>query len=202
SSAAISFLLAVILLLLSGFPMRRLSISVAIIITLMIISILLTPYQRDRFLGHFTGGEIANNTVYQKKQSILAFARGGYLGVGLGQGQQKMGFLPEPHTDSILATIGEESGLIGVTFLFLLYLFFALRAANGLLRVGDEYLSLVGWGLLISIIIQFLLHVTINVGLLPHTGDPMPFLSYGGSSLLVHTWGGTLLWRIVHEESS
>jgi cell division protein FtsW len=122
---------------------------------------------------------------YQISQSLTALGSGGILGRGFGRGQQKFGFLPEPHNDFIYAMIGEEWGLIGtfcVTALFVLLGLIGYRVAR---QAPDLFGTLLAIGLTNLIVVQALLHMAVNLALVPTTGVTLPFLSYGRSSLLV-----------------
>jgi cell division protein FtsW len=122
---------------------------------------------------------------YQINQSLIALGSGGLLGRGFGRGQQKFGFLPEPHNDFILAMVGEEWGFLGVALLTALFLAFGLvgyRIARG---APDLFGFLLALGVTNLIVLQALLHMGVNLALLPATGVTLPFVSYGRSSLVV-----------------
>ncbi len=157
-----------------------------------------TAYQRERilnFVQRFTdvGGGGDN---YQTLQSLIGFGRGGLFGVGLGQGKQKMLFLPEPHTDFIFSIIGEELGLIRTTIVLVLFLILTLRAFKVLRHQQDRYRFLLGAGLTASIIFYALINMYVATGLLPVTGLPLPFISSGGTSLVVSLWSVGVLWNL------
>jgi cell division protein FtsW len=122
---------------------------------------------------------------YQINQSLIGLGAGRFLGVGFGQGQQKLGFLPYPYSDFIFSTIGEEWGFVGVVFLVLLYsawLFLALRLARS---ASDPFLQYLGVGLAALIGVDAFLHMGVGLALVPTTGLVLPFISYGRSSLIV-----------------
>jgi cell division protein FtsW len=122
---------------------------------------------------------------YQVNQSLIALGSGGALGRGFGRGQQKFGFLPEPHNDFILAMIGEEWGFLGVATLVLLFLAFGLvgyRIARG---APDLFGFLLALGVTNLVVVQAFIHMGVNLALLPATGVTLPFISYGRSSLIV-----------------
>jgi cell division protein FtsW len=121
---------------------------------------------------------------YQVKQAVLALGAGGFFGSGLGDGNQKMFFLPYPHTDFILASIGEEIGLIGLLLILGLYYMIILRGLKIARYQPDRFGYLLAMGLTISIAVAVLVNVGVVTTLLPTTGIPLPFLSYGGSALL------------------
>ena len=122
---------------------------------------------------------------YQLNQSLIALGSGGIVGRGFGEGQQKFGFLPEPHNDFIIAMIGEEWGFLGVAGLTVLYLGFALigyRIARG---AADLFGFLLAVGMTNLVVVQAFLHMAVNMALVPPTGLTLPFISYGRSSLIV-----------------
>jgi cell division protein FtsW len=122
---------------------------------------------------------------YQLNQSLIALGSGGIVGRGFGEGQQKFGFLPEPHNDFIIAMIGEEWGFLGVAGLTVLYVAFALigyRIARG---ATDLFGFLLAVGMTNLVVVQAFLHIAVNMALVPPTGLTLPFISYGRSSLIV-----------------
>jgi cell division protein FtsW len=122
---------------------------------------------------------------YQVNQSLIALGSGGVVGRGFGRGQQKFGFLPEPHNDFILAMIGEEWGFLGVATLALLFVAFGLvgyRIARG---APDLFGFLLALGVTNLVVVQAFIHMGVNLALLPATGVTLPFISYGRSSLIV-----------------
>ena len=130
---------------------------------------------------------------YQIQQAFIAFLNGGWTGVGLGNGRQKFGFLPAPHTDSIFAVIGEELGVIGAAVVVLLYVAFAFRGFQLSRRSVDTFGSLLAAGLTLWIVSKALLNVAVMTALVPPTGAPLPFISFGGSSLISVMAGTGLL---------
>jgi len=154
------------------------------------------PYQIKRLMmfvsSRFSGAEME----YQTLQSLIGFGRGGLLGVGLGQGKQKMLFLPEPHTDFIFSTIGEELGLIGATAVIVCFLVMAIRMFQICSRQSDRFNFLMGSGLAGSMMIFVLINTGVAVGLLPVTGLPLPFISSGGTSLVMSMWTAGVLWNL------
>ncbi len=140
-------------------------------------------YRRDRILSFLHPESDPLGKGFQAIQSLIAVGTGGVTGLGLGQGKQKLFFLPYPYTDFIYAIVGEELGLIGcVAVLALFGLLFArgLRAAE---NAPDTFGRLLGVGLSVMIVVQALVNVSVVLSLLPTKGIPLPFLSYGGSAL-------------------
>lgn len=133
---------------------------------------------------------------YQINQSLIALGSGGVVGRGFGRGQQKFGFLPEPHNDFILAMVGEELGFLGVATVIVLFVAFALvgyRIARG---ATDLFGFLLALGVTNLIVIQGFLHVGVNLAVLPATGITLPFISYGRSSLIVSLAAAGILMSI------
>jgi cell division protein FtsW (lipid II flippase) len=123
---------------------------------------------------------------YQVEQSLIALGSGGIAGKGLGEGLQKYFYLPFPHTDFILGVIGEELGFLGVFVLFVLFGIVIYRGLFIARNVPDRFSQLLAAGVTASVAMNFLLHSMVALGLGPVTGVPLPFISHGGSSLLVN----------------
>jgi len=140
---------------------------------------------RFRRVFDFLNPEAAGTTAFQPLQALIAVGSGGVLGRGFGHGQQKFGFLPEPHNDYIFAMIGEEWGLVGLLALVASFTAFALVGYRIAREVRDPFSRLLAVGLTNLIVVQAFLHMAVNLSLLPPTGITMPLVSYGRSSLLV-----------------
>jgi cell division protein FtsW len=121
---------------------------------------------------------------YQIDQALIGVGSGGLFGVGFGQGNQKLGFLPYPYSDFIFASIGEEWGFLGVVFLVVLYLAYVLVALRLARAAGDPFRQLLGVGLAAMIGADAFVHMAVSVGLVPTTGLVLPFISYGRSGLI------------------
>jgi cell division protein FtsW len=142
-------------------------------------------YRLERVLTFLDPRADLSDMGYQINQALIALGSGGVVGRGLGRGQQKFGFLPEPHNDFILAMIGEEWGFLGVATLIALFVAFALvgyRIARG---ATDLFGFLLALGMTNLVVVQAFLHMGVNLALLPATGVTLPFISYGRSSLIV-----------------
>ncbi len=145
----------------------------------------LQPYQQDRIMTLFNVEADAQGAGYQLIQSQVAIGSGGLLGKGIGQGTQThLKFLPEQQTDFIFSVIGEEYGFIGVTFVLLLFFLLILINVQSAYRMKDKYSSLVVIGLVSILFFHVVVNVSMTIGLLPVTGLPLPFISYGGSFLI------------------
>jgi len=163
------------------------------------------PYRLERLATYLDPWADPFNAGYQLIQSLIAFGRGEWFGVGLGQSVQKMLYLPEAHTDFVFAIFAEEFGFVGVLCLMSLYVLLILRVLQlGKLAIGRKnwYAAfvLIGFGLLLSG--QIFINLGVNAGLLPTKGLTLPFVSYGGSSLLVCCAMIGMMLRFAHEFQS
>lgn len=143
-----------------------------------------------------------NGKGFQPIQSLLALGSGGINGVGLGNSSQKFLHLPEQHTDFIFAILGEELGFMGAVTVLMLFVAFAWRGYRTALKSQDMYLSFVAAGLTTMIILQAMVNIAVVIGLFPVTGVPLPFISYGGTSLLFSMLGVGILLNVTREVSA
>ncbi|KKP98234.1 MAG: Rod shape-determining protein RodA [Parcubacteria group bacterium GW2011_GWD2_38_12] len=142
-------------------------------------------YQKDRIFSFLNPLEDPYGAGYNIIQSRIAIGSGGLLGMGLGRGTQtRLGFLPEAHTDFIFAAIAEELGLLGVVFIFVGYGFIFWRILKIANWASNNFAKLFCFGFLILISLQFIINISMNLGVAPVTGITLPFISYGGSSLI------------------
>ena len=121
------------------------------------------------------------------------------MGEGIGNGMQKLNFLPEIHTDYIYALIGEETGFIGAMLIILLFLVILFKGISISIRKEDKFVQALGVGLTYLIVIQALFHILVNLNIMPSTGFTLPFVSYGGSSLMMNMAYAGILLRISKE---
>ena len=154
------------------------------------------PYAQNRIASFLAGLSDITLTDYHTLQAITAFVRGGWIGVGVGQSQQKFGALPAPHTDSIFAIVGEELGVLGAAVVVALYIAFAIRGFQMARIAKDNFGSLLCVGFTSWVIIQALLNIAVMTGVIPSTGVPLPFISFGGSSLMVIMIGVGLMLSV------
>jgi rod shape determining protein RodA len=160
----------------------------------------LAPYQQKRLLVFINPDVDRRLAGYHVIQSQIAIGSGGWLGKGFTQGTQKrLAFLPAQHTDFIFAVVGEEMGFIGVMVAFTLFLLLFLRVTKIAERANDSYSSLIAFGLLASWMVHVLVNVGMTLNLMPITGIPLPFFSYGGSFMLASWLAIGLLVRISAE---
>lgn len=165
-------------------------------------AILLVPFRRARFFSYRNPWVDPQKTGYQLIQSFLALGSGGIWGVGLGQSRQKCYYIPEPHNDFIFAVIGEELGLIGCAFIILLFVLFIWRGVVTAVRAKDTFGTLLATGITSVIAVQALINIAVVTGSIPVTGVPLPFISYGGSSLLVNMTAMGILLNISRQKSN
>jgi cell division protein FtsW len=143
------------------------------------------PYRMARLISFLNPWAYAADQGYQVVHSQMAFGTGRWIGTGLGHGYQKLFFLPEPHTDFIFSVIGEEIGLVGVSIIILLYGIIIWRGIGIARHCNDPFGALAAVGLTAAIALQVCINMGVTLGLLPPKGLPLPFLSYGGTSLVV-----------------
>lgn len=190
------------LLFLGGVPLRR--FLVLLLITLIILGALsiLSPYRFQRLTSFLDPWSVQFNSGYQLTQSLIAFGRGGWFGVGLGNSVQKLLYLPLPHTDFIYAVLAEELGLAGavsVLSLFSLFVWRTLVLGRRAVAWGLPFAGFVAYGVGLWFGFQAMINIGVNMGVFPTKGLTLPLVSYGGSSLLVSFIAIGLLLRIEYE---
>ena len=184
------------MLFVGGARIRHLLLIVAPVILSVFILVFFLGYKKARVNDYLSSLENPLKGSYQMKQSVLALGSGEMVGVGLGEGKAKLFFLPEPHTDFIFATTGEELGFMGSAAILILFFLLAARGMSIARRAPDDFGYLLAFGITFSIFAGFLINAGVVVGLLPTTGLPMPFLSYGGSSLIFSALGIGILLNV------
>ncbi|PWF44311.1 putative lipid II flippase FtsW [Massilia glaciei] len=163
-----------------------------------------SEFRRERLLAYldpWTDGHVLGKG-YQLTQSLIAFGRGEFFGVGLGGSVQKMHYLPEPHTDFIMAVIGEELGLAGVLVVIALFYWIVKRAfdiGRQAIAIDQTFAGLVAKGIGIWIGVQTFINMGVNLGLLPTKGLTLPLVSYGGTGVIINCIGLAILLRIDYE---
>ena len=200
SSAGLLLLTGFVMLFLSGAPIRFLGAPLAAGATIVAVALATHPYMMTRvrtFLGFLLGGQLDHRGAgWQLDQSLIAIGSGGVMGRGLGGGLQKLLYLPEAHTDFIFSILAEELGLIGVTVLFVLLGLFLWRGMRAAARSTDPFASLLAGGLTAQIGLYAVANLAVATGLAPTTGLPLPFVSFGGSALMVNLAAAGLLYRV------
>lgn len=168
-----------IMLFMAGLPMRFLILGGMLLAPIVIGLVVSQPYRIKRIM------DFVHEEHYQNRQAKLALGAGGFSGVGLGEGKQKLYYLPEPHTDFIFATLGEEFGFLGTAFVVFMYMWFFIRGAQVLKRIEVNYSRILGAGLLMLLTVQAFMNMSIALGLFPNKGITLPFMSAGGTSLML-----------------
>lgn len=175
-----------------------------VIFAVIVLSIALSPWRTARVFAYLNPWDIENQLgkAYQLTHSLIAFGRGELFGVGLGASVEKMHYLPEAHTDFILAVIGEELGLVGFTFVLLLFYWLVRRAfeiGRQAVRLESVYSGLVAQGVGLWIGVQALINIGVAIGVFPTKGLTLPLVSYGGSSIVVTLCALGSLLRVDYE---
>jgi cell division protein FtsW len=187
---------AISLLFLGGARLSHLlSLGLCAVPAVMVL-VLSSSYRRQRLMTFLAPWKDASDAGFQITQSFLAFGSGGLFGVGLGEGKQKLFFLPEAHTDFVLALVGEELGLVGTAVIILLFALFAIRGFQVAARARMPFGRYLGMGITLLIGVQALINACVVTGLVPTKGLTLPFVSYGGSSLVTCMFGVGILLNI------
>ena len=173
------------MLVAAGAKIRDLGILAAAIGALIVLAILIEPYRMERLTGFIDPGADPDGVGFQSIQAKIALGSGGIFGVGLGESLQKAFYLPEAHTDMIAAVIGEELGMVGIAGLVGLYGLFGYAGLQIAKGARDRYGKLLAAGLTSLVLVQAVINLFAVLGLAPLTGVPLPFVSYGNSSMLV-----------------
>jgi cell division protein FtsW len=184
-TAIVLCLATVALLVAAGVKIRHLALLAAAISVVLLLAIAIEPYRMQRLTGFVDPSGDPGGAGFQAIQAKIAFGSGGIFGVGLGQSLQKAFYLPEAHTDMIAAVVGEELGLAGISMLVGLFGLFGYAGLRTAQRARDRYGKLLAAGLTSLILVQGIVNLFAVLGLAPLTGVPLPFVSYGNSSLLV-----------------
>jgi cell division protein FtsW len=142
------------------------------------------PYRFDRILAFLDPSSDPQGIGYQISQALLAVGSGGIFGLGLGHSRQKFNYLPEPVGDSIFAIISEELGMLGATLLVILFISLAMRGLRIAKKAPDLFGKLLAAGIVTWIVVQAFINISANIALVPLTGIPLPFISYGGTSIV------------------
>jgi len=200
---AIALVVAVAaILLISGTSGRLLASAGGIVVTLGLAAIWLEPYRRVRIFSFLDPWQDPQGAGFQTVQALIGLGSGGFFGSGLGHGVNKINYLPEAHTDMIMAVIGEELGLLGVTAVILAFAAFALVGLKIALACTDPFGKRLAAGLVALVCGQAVINLAAVLGLAPLTGIPLPFISYGGSSLVVALLAVGILLNIAGRDAA
>jgi len=190
------------ILFLGGLNWRLFAGLIVLLLCAFVALILLSPYRLQRLVGFMDPWADAYGKGYQLSHSLIAFGRGEWLGVGLGGSVEKLFYLPEAHTDFLMAVVAEELGLLGVLAVIALFVWLVWRA----FLVGRQsatleryFAALVAQGIALWISVQAFINMGVNMGLLPTKGLTLPFLSYGGTGIVINCVAVAVLLRIDYE---
>jgi cell division protein FtsW len=184
------------MMFIAGVKILHLLSPAPLIIPLIYFLIVKVEYRLERILTFVNPWDDPYNTGYQITHSLKAFGSGGVFGKGIGLGMQKMHYLPEPHTDFIFSIIGEELGLIGVLFILFLYLILLIKGTSIAKKSKTLFGAVTASGLTLYIGIQVIINTGVALGVLPTKGLTLPFISYGGTSLVVNMAAMGILMNI------
>ncbi len=191
--------IAIGILFLGGMRARLFAILIVVLVVAFAVLIIVSPYRRDRIFGFMDPWADAYGRGYQLSHALIAFGRGEVFGVGLGASIEKLFYLPEAHTDFLLAVIAEELGFFGVVFVVVLFGLVVQRAfviGRQAVALDRLYPALVAQGVGIWIGVQAFINMGVNMGLLPTKGLTLPFMSYGGSGVLANCAALAVLLRV------
>jgi cell division protein FtsW len=184
STAAILGVVALAMMFLSGARFWHLAVLALSAIPVAAIMVWKTPYMWKRILGFLSMDSRRDDIGYQTFQSLVGLGNGGLFGVGIGKGEQKYFYLPEPHTDFIFSILGEEIGFVGLIAVLAVLGFIVYRGMRIALNAPDRMGKTMAFGFTFAVGLCAIINASVAAGLVPTTGQPMPFLSYGGMSLV------------------
>jgi cell division protein FtsW len=196
SMAAMILFIVVATLYLGRVPLRHLITAGLLAIPLLTVYFMSAEYRLRRLLGFIASDGADAGVSYQMSQGIIAFGSGGILGVGPGASKQRDFFLPESYGDYIFAIFGEEYGFIGTAFVIIVFVLILLRGFRVALNIEDDFGKLLAGAITIALSIYVIINGMVTTGLLPTTGLPMPFLSYGGTAMIVNAAAVGILLNI------
>ena len=202
SSAAMIGLIGFMMLFIGGAKISHLTATGAVSLMVLVPIMLMKPYRLQRVLTFFYGESAGVQESYQIKQSLISLGNGGFLGLGLGNSLGKNLFLPTPHTDFIFAIIGEELGLLGTVFILSTFVFIFQRGIKIAKESTDTFGILLATGISFNFILYGFINAAVVTGVVPTTGLPMPFISYGGSGLLINLVSMGILLNISQAKRS
>lgn len=195
-TAVITLGIALIIYFLSGGSIFHIISLIPVVLAGGIGLILVEPYRANRLMTFLNPDEGVLTTSYHLKQILIALGSGGLLGVGFGNSLQKYAYLPESTTDSIFAIIGEEVGFVGVVILILIFVFIIYQGFLIATKAKDNFGKLLASGITSFIALQAVVNLSAQTALMPLTGVPLPFISYGGSALVINLFAVGILISI------
>lgn len=199
SIASVIIIVSLVMLFCSGAKKAHVNVFLLLGIVAASLATITMPYRLKRLISFTNPWADPLKDGYQLIQSLLALGSGGIFGVGLGQSRQKCFYIPEPHNDFIFSVIGEELGLIGCLFIIILYLIFLWRGIRAALNAKDTYGTALAIGITSVVAVQAIINIAVVSGSMPVTGVPLPFISYGGSSLIFNMFAMGILLNITRQ---
>ena len=161
-----------------------------------VVALVIAPWRMARMVAFLNPWENADGTAYQVVQGLLAIGSGGIVGEGFAKGQQKLFYLPYPYSDFIFAVVGEELGLVGTLMVLLAFGMLLWRGTRAALSAPDRFGMLLGIGIITGLITQALFNMSVVISILPAKGIPLPFISYGGTSVVLTLFAVGILLNI------
>ncbi len=201
-SAVVILIIAMGMMFLGGARISQFVVLLTLVTALAVLLVYVSPYRLARVLSFRDPWADAKNTGFQLTQALISFGRGEFFGVGLGNGIQKLFYLPEAHTDFLFSVLAEELGLLGVIVIIGLFTTLVVRAfviGEQAEKIGDKFSALVAYGLAIWFGFQSFVNMGVNMGMLPTKGLTLPLMSYGGGSMIVMCGSIAVLFRIHYE---
>lgn len=196
SIASVILIVSIAMVFAAGAKMKHMFGIAGLGVAAMTAGMVFEPYRMLRFTSFLDPWKDPMKSGYQLIQSFYSLGAGGVVGLGLGKSRQKTMYMPEPHNDFIFSIIGEELGLIGCTFVIALFLMFIYRGVMIAIAAKDVYGTLLAIGITAVIAVQAIINIAVVTGSMPVTGVPLPFISYGGTSLFINLCAMGILLNI------
>lgn len=193
-TAGMIVLFPLLLYVLAGLPLFELFLGVGVAVFTFVLLVIAEPYRMNRVIVLWDPFMYARNLGYQTVQSLIAVGSGGFFGQSIGEGMSKFLYLPEQYTDFAYAVFSQEFGFIGSVFVLILYLVFLLAGFSAARKLKETYAALLVYGLTMLISVQGIVNIAMVIGCFPVTGIPLPFISYGGSSLIMNIISVALIY--------
>lgn len=193
-TAGMILLFPVLLYVVAGLPIFEIFLGVGVAVFTFVLLVIAAPYRMDRVVVLWDPFSYAANRGYQTVQSLIAVGSGGFFGQSIGEGMSKFLYLPEQYTDFAYAVFSQEFGFIGSVFVLILYLVFLLAGFSAARKLKETYAALLVYGLTMLISVQGIVNIAMVIGCFPVTGIPLPFISYGGSSLIMNIISVALIY--------
>ena len=195
-TTVVIMVITLLLLFLGGIPVKQLLLVIGVVLPFLVYWVTSSPYRLERILTFMNPWEKELTSGFQVIQSQIALGSGGITGTGLAAGKQVLFFLPEPHTDFIFSLIGEAFGLLGTSSVLLLFLAILWRGTSIALQAENDFKRILAFGMMLIVCLPAVLNMGVVTGILPTKGLPLPFISYGGSSLFANAMAIGFLYNI------